>query len=86
MKNLLIIFIFMPVISFAANSWSPETPQRVEGYTRDDGTHVDTYYRSYPHQNDYNVNYGHKPSSELNNKTESFNHHSQLNKSTNRLN
>lgn len=34
--------------AFASAYWSPETPVHVNGYTRSNGTHVNSYYRAEP--------------------------------------
>lgn len=46
--GLLAAFISLPVMAY--KNYSPEHPQHVEGYDRQDGTHVNEYYRAEPGQ------------------------------------
>ena len=49
----LMISIFLGMIcmaAFASPYYTPETPVHVNGYTRSNGTHVDSYYRAEPGQ------------------------------------
>jgi len=54
MKNLLIGFAVLcfslPALAYRHSS--PDHPVHVHGYDKKDGTHVDSYYRSKPHQHD----------------------------------